>query len=162
MLILEHALDLVSAYADYADYEDSMHRRGQEEDINHLNRNLGGVLHGDDALTSPVSTSVPPSSKNTSGQGNEKTEPYEDIAKRLSSNDDTVGMKEPLFTNFTHVFSGCLDYLFYSRGALKMDRSRRWPLRSEYEASSSNGLPCADFPSDHIPLATVFRMKGSL
>jgi len=96
----------------------------------------------------------------------------------------TVGALEPQFTNRTAKFTGCLDYIFYtsnvpsrsksdnpqtpcssidstiSGGNLYLQAERRWRIFTAEEVAKTGGLPCRDFPSDHIPLAAVFKMNG--
>jgi len=54
----------------------------------------------------------------------------------------------PPFTNYTHLFHGCLDYVFYEKSKFTVEKVAPLP---ELELVST-GLPNIVFPSDHLAL----------
>jgi len=63
--------------------------------------------------------------------------------------------EEPLFTNYTASFQGCLDYVFFTKDTLRVEGVG--PLMTDREASSKSGLPSVSYPSDHILLSAELR-----
>lgn len=62
--------------------------------------------------------------------------------------------EEPLFTNFTHDFIGCLDYIFYNGGEDPIfELTGVEPLPEAAKMKGILTLPSASYPSDHIPIA---------
>lgn len=62
--------------------------------------------------------------------------------------------EEPLFTNFTHDFIGCLDYIFYNGGAdHRFELTGLMPLPEVAKMKGVITLPSANHPSDHLPIA---------
>jgi CCR4-NOT transcription complex subunit 6 len=68
---------------------------------------------------------------------------------------------EPQFTNYTAAFKGCLDYIFYSPGRLKILAVSSLPDENDLKPFSGEGLPCACYPSDHMWLSCDVAMVGS-
>jgi len=56
----------------------------------------------------------------------------------------------PPFTNYTHLFSGCLDYIFYEKSKFTVQQVA--PLPDLEVVTQNTGLPSIVFPSDHIAL----------
>lgn len=63
----------------------------------------------------------------------------------------------PVYTNYTPVFSACLDYIFYERN--KFDVEQVVPMPSKEELTLHTGLPSVVFPSDHISLCADLKLK---
>ncbi|XP_014603536.1 PREDICTED: 2',5'-phosphodiesterase 12 [Polistes canadensis] len=61
----------------------------------------------------------------------------------------------PTYTNYTPVFSGCLDYIFYEKNKLEVEQVI--PMPSLEEISVNIGLPSIVFPSDHISLCADLK-----
>lgn len=59
---------------------------------------------------------------------------------------------EPLFTNYTGKFKGCLDYIIYSPSRLRVLAIAAVPQEKDLERECGEGLPSATYPSDHIKL----------
>jgi len=64
---------------------------------------------------------------------------------------------EPRCTNVTHEFEGTLDYIWYTKKALRalavLDMPAQACLKEEI------GLPSKKFPSDHLPLFCKFKFN---
>ncbi|XP_049787122.1 2',5'-phosphodiesterase 12-like isoform X1 [Schistocerca cancellata] len=56
----------------------------------------------------------------------------------------------PDFTNYTHDFIGCLDYIFHQKDALQI--LQIVPLPHEEEVKEHEAIPSVVFPSDHLAL----------
>ncbi|CAK7347136.1 unnamed protein product [Dovyalis caffra] len=79
--------------------------------------------------------------------------------------------REPLFTNFTSVFSGTLDYILYTGVVSPLTASLCFPTDKSLEVESllelldpknmDVGLPSPLWSSDHIALMASFRLKPS-
>jgi CCR4-NOT transcription complex subunit 6 len=65
---------------------------------------------------------------------------------------------EPHFTNYTANFKGCLDYIFYTPGRLKILAISSLPDENDLKPLSGEGLPCACYPSDHMWLSCDVAM----
>lgn len=63
---------------------------------------------------------------------------------------------EPPFTNKTKTFSGCLDYIFYSKEFLDVIEYLELPYEW-HEAASFEPLPTARWPSDHLAIGFTFQ-----
>lgn len=61
----------------------------------------------------------------------------------------------PKYTNFTHLFADCLDYIYYDEKHLSV--SQVVPLPSDEELSENTAIPSVVFPSDHIALVSDLR-----
>ncbi|KAI4492309.1 hypothetical protein M0802_009890 [Mischocyttarus mexicanus] len=61
----------------------------------------------------------------------------------------------PMYTNYTPLFSGCLDYIFYEKNKLEVEQVI--PMPSLEEVSANVGLPSIVFPSDHISLCADLK-----
>lgn len=61
----------------------------------------------------------------------------------------------PEFTNFTHEFADCLDYIFYEKTNLEVIQVVPFPSTEELKANIA--LPSVVFPSDHIALISDLR-----
>jgi mRNA deadenylase 3'-5' endonuclease subunit Ccr4 len=68
--------------------------------------------------------------------------PFRSAVKEVFGND-------PLYTNYTETFKGCLDYIMLG-GKLKAVFSH--PLPNDEELSRETALPNSLWPSDHLPL----------
>ena len=64
---------------------------------------------------------------------------------------------EPLFTNFTSGFIGCLDYIF---GSTSLTPLQVLKLPTEDEVRREGFLPNSQFPSDHLGLLATFCFAG--
>lgn len=63
----------------------------------------------------------------------------------------------PKFTNFTHGFQACLDYIFYHEKNLQVVQFV--PLPTLEELTENTALPSVVFPSDHISLVADLRFR---
>ena len=63
--------------------------------------------------------------------------------------------QEPLFTNFTPNFVGCLDYIFSTDG---LQPTQVLKLPTEDVIRSEGYLPASQFASDHLPLVARFKL----
>jgi mRNA deadenylase 3'-5' endonuclease subunit Ccr4 len=70
---------------------------------------------------------------------------------------------EPEFTNFTAKFKGTLDYIWYSPSRLRVMGVAQIPTLSDFEAGVGVGLPCVNYPSDHIMICAdlAFNITGA-
>lgn len=57
---------------------------------------------------------------------------------------------KPNFTNYTHEFIGCLDYIFHQKDALQVLQTV--PLPQEEVVQEHEAIPSVVFPSDHLAL----------
>jgi CCR4-NOT transcription complex subunit 6 len=69
--------------------------------------------------------------------------------------------EEPVFTNYTQKFKGCLDYMFYSPQRLRVMAISNIPEAQELEAQNGPGLPSAMYPSDHLLLCADVTFQAS-
>lgn len=60
------------------------------------------------------------------------------------------------YTNYTPLFNGCLDYIYFEKGNL--DRSATVPLPDHNEISETGGIPSDVFPSDHLALIADLKI----
>ena len=74
-----------------------------------------------------------------------------------------VNGMEPEFTNFTAKFRGTLDYICFSPSRLRIMGVTQIPEAAEFESSVGVGLPCVNYPSDHIMLCcdVAFVITGA-
>lgn len=63
----------------------------------------------------------------------------------------------PKYTNYTHVFSGCLDYIYYDKS--KIEVTQVIPLPSDEELTQHTAIPSIVFPSDHISLVCDLKWR---
>ncbi|XP_055844280.1 2',5'-phosphodiesterase 12 [Episyrphus balteatus] len=63
----------------------------------------------------------------------------------------------PKYTNFTHAFAACLDYIFYQTDRLTVEEVI--PLPSDEQLKTHTAIPSVVFPSDHVALVTVLKFK---
>lgn len=63
----------------------------------------------------------------------------------------------PPFTNFTTLFSGCLDYIYYQKDRFELIQSV--PLPSDAEFKENTAIPSAVFPSDHVALIADLKFR---
>lgn len=59
---------------------------------------------------------------------------------------------EPNFTNYTSMFKGTLDYIWYTPSRLRIMATTALPDENELLSYNYEGLPSANFPSDHLML----------
>nr|XP_036221169.1 2',5'-phosphodiesterase 12 [Bactrocera oleae] len=64
----------------------------------------------------------------------------------------------PPYTNFTHTFAACLDYIFYQSDCL--DIHQVVPLPTEEELKCHTAIPSVVFPSDHVALVADLKFKS--
>uniref|UniRef100_A0A1A9WA61 2',5'-phosphodiesterase 12 n=1 Tax=Glossina brevipalpis TaxID=37001 RepID=A0A1A9WA61_9MUSC len=64
----------------------------------------------------------------------------------------------PKYTNFTHTFAACLDYIFYQSDRLEVEQVV--PLPADEELKSHIAIPSVVFPSDHVALVADLRFKN--
>ncbi|CAG2111155.1 unnamed protein product [Medioppia subpectinata] len=64
---------------------------------------------------------------------------------------------QPVYTNYTPGFSGCLDYIFFDTNQLEV--SEVIPMPSHEQVVQNMGLPSIVFPSDHLALISVLKWK---
>ncbi|KAI6656494.1 hypothetical protein LOD99_1290 [Oopsacas minuta] len=67
----------------------------------------------------------------------------------------TIQGSEPLYTNYTGDFHGCLDYIFYSEGLIPMSILA---LPDEKDMRSEVALPNSVMSSDHLSLKAEFNI----
>ncbi|XP_067642263.1 2',5'-phosphodiesterase 12 isoform X2 [Eurosta solidaginis] len=63
----------------------------------------------------------------------------------------------PPYTNFTHAFAACLDYIFYQTDGLEVQQVV--PLPTEEELRCHIAIPSVVFPSDHVALVADIHFK---
>ncbi|KAH8412901.1 hypothetical protein KR009_006695 [Drosophila setifemur] len=63
----------------------------------------------------------------------------------------------PKFTNFTTLFSGCLDYIFYQQDRFELLQSV--PLPTDDQLRENTAIPSALIPSDHVALIADLKFK---
>ncbi|XP_005187956.1 2',5'-phosphodiesterase 12 [Musca domestica] len=63
----------------------------------------------------------------------------------------------PEYTNYTHLFSACLDYIFYQSDRLEV--LQYVPLPTEEELKANTAIPSVVFPSDHVALIADLKLK---
>ncbi len=75
-----------------------------------------------------------------------------------SAYNDAMG-REPIVTNYTADFKGAIDYIFYSKNNLKVDRVL--DVMDQSWLSKETALPNSEWPSDHISLVADFSFMSS-
>ncbi|KAL7734165.1 hypothetical protein ACLKA6_011845 [Drosophila palustris] len=65
----------------------------------------------------------------------------------------------PPFTNYTTLFSACLDYIFYQSDSFDLIQSV--PLPTVEQLSQNEAIPSVTFPSDHVSLVADLRFKSN-
>jgi CCR4-NOT transcription complex subunit 6 len=70
---------------------------------------------------------------------------------------------EPPYTNFTGNFKGTLDYIWYTPGRLRVLAVTNVPDPNELFEQCGEGLPSANYPSDHVMLCAdvAFAVSGT-
>ncbi|KAH8241525.1 hypothetical protein KR026_010129 [Drosophila bipectinata] len=63
----------------------------------------------------------------------------------------------PPFTNFTTLFSGCLDYIYYQKDRFEVMQTV--PLPSEAELRENTAIPSSVCPSDHVALIADLKIR---
>ncbi|XP_037937184.1 2',5'-phosphodiesterase 12-like [Teleopsis dalmanni] len=63
----------------------------------------------------------------------------------------------PAYTNYTHLFAACLDYIFYQCDRLEVQQVVMLPTEEELKAHIA--IPSVVFPSDHIALVADLKFK---
>lgn len=97
----------------------------------------------------------------------EPNEPFYDVIRQHGFNSAYRTMlndSEPQFTTWKfrkhHGVESeqyrCIDYMFYKPDGFKPLAVLRLPTKEEI---GPNGLPCDQYPSDHLALETVFSLK---
>eukprot|EP01080_Neovahlkampfia_damariscottae_P001890 gene1890-1031_t len=74
---------------------------------------------------------------------------------KLQSSYKNILKDEPITTNVTDSFTGCLDYIWFS----KLKPIAILDIPKEKEMKKEIGLPNSEFPSDHLPLLTKFQFE---
>ncbi|XP_075164290.1 2',5'-phosphodiesterase 12 [Haematobia irritans] len=64
----------------------------------------------------------------------------------------------PEYTNYTHLFAACLDYIFYQCDRLEVEQFAPLPTNEELKANTA--IPSVVFPSDHVALVADLKFKG--
>ena len=73
-----------------------------------------------------------------------------------SAYEDYYHGQEPLVTNYSYEFIGCLDYIFYNSGCNHIfEKSGVVSLPSNASLAVEESLPSATIPSDHLPIELV-------
>ncbi|XP_054728963.1 2',5'-phosphodiesterase 12 isoform X1 [Anastrepha obliqua] len=65
----------------------------------------------------------------------------------------------PPYTNYTHAFAACLDYIFYQSDCLEVQQVV--PLPTEEELQCHTAIPSVVFPSDHVALVADLKFKSA-
>ncbi|KAH8303927.1 hypothetical protein KR018_001349 [Drosophila ironensis] len=63
----------------------------------------------------------------------------------------------PEYTNFTTLFSGCLDYIYYQKDCFELLQSVPLPTEEEFKANTA--IPSVVFPSDHVALIADLKFR---
>lgn len=63
----------------------------------------------------------------------------------------------PEYTNFTHAFAACLDYIFYQSDRFEVEQIIPLPTNEELRAHIA--IPSVVFPSDHVALVADLKFK---
>lgn len=63
----------------------------------------------------------------------------------------------PQYTNFTHLFAACLDYIFYQTDNIEV--TEVIPLPSEEQLKTHIAIPSVVFPSDHVSLVADLKFR---
>ena len=67
--------------------------------------------------------------------------------------------QEPLVTNYSYEFIGCLDYIFYNSGSNHIfEKCGVVDLPSNTSLAVEESLPSASIPSDHLPIELLGRI----
>ncbi|KAM7349178.1 2',5'-phosphodiesterase 12 [Cochliomyia hominivorax] len=64
----------------------------------------------------------------------------------------------PEYTNFTHDFAACLDYIFYQPDSFEVEQIIPLPTNEELKAHIA--IPSVVFPSDHVALVADLKFKS--
>lgn len=89
-------------------------------------------------------------------------EPYttEGFSHSLALKSAYSSIGEPAFTNYTPLFKGTIDYIWYRSSSLALT-GLLGPISEEY-ISRVIGLPSPHFPSDHVSQLAEFKIKNHL
>ena len=68
----------------------------------------------------------------------------------------SVNGQEPVYTNYTASFKGCLDYILLGG---KIEAISSLPLPEESELAFETALPNSKWPSDHLPLVVDLKLS---
>ena len=63
----------------------------------------------------------------------------------------------PKFTNYTENFKGTLDHIFYNKDRLEVTHLLETP--EELQLVREKGLPSTLYPSDHVRIEAILRLK---
>ena len=77
----------------------------------------------------------------------------------LESMHYTLHKEEPLFTNKTNRFSGCLDYVWHTPAHFTVVSSLPLPYSGEAAAARFPAIPNQDYPSDHLAMGCTLQLK---
>ena len=82
---------------------------------------------------------------------------------RLTSCYCDVCGKEPLFTNYTDHYTGCLDYIWVTPTSILPLKVSNLPTADEIESVGNLKLPNSTYVSDHLALdcTMAFDMRPS-
>ena len=61
----------------------------------------------------------------------------------------------PKYTNYTELFAGCLDYIFFNPSQLECKETV--PLIPHEEVTANRAIPCVNIPSDHLALVCTLK-----
>lgn len=67
--------------------------------------------------------------------------------------------QEPLITNYSYDFIGCLDYIFYHAGS-SFEKESVMELPSPQLFRDVESLPSVTIPSDHLPIQLIGRIHS--
>jgi len=83
----------------------------------------------------------------------------------LKSHRNSLGLTEPVWTNCTPLFMGCLDYVMYEYKEIVCQSVLRLPSQfslsreAEFTHTLSPHLPMLNRPSDHVPIYGQFKWR---
>jgi len=83
----------------------------------------------------------------------------EQLKKQRGRLDPTT--HEPLFTNINKDFKATLDYILFTRDSLVPRALLELPLETEVQSRPNEGLPNANWSSDHVCLMAEFQVLPS-
>ena len=84
-------------------------------------------------------------------------EKYYTVSETVKSVYSTIQGSDPLYTNYTGDFHGCLDYIFYSDGVVPISVVA---LPEEKDMRSEVALPNSVMSSDHLSLKAEFSISN--
>lgn len=62
----------------------------------------------------------------------------------------------PVYTNYTELFVGCLDYIFFDPNQFKVKQIV--PLIEHEEVIAEKAIPSKNIPSDHLALVCSLKL----